>query len=161
MRRPRMRRFRRKFAFANNARSARDLSAGVNTQPALAAENRVAEPMVHRWHKLGDGGFVTAGQVARAIRIVRQQPLDTWYSRTLSGWGGDGYDILRQFRTYCTNEINRRGGVFIRELTDARLHAKMRRHIRCECVWCGAPAAFAPERNRRFCSPECRCSYFM
>lgn len=117
--------------------------------------------MVYRWHKLGDhGGFVTAGQVARAIRIVRQQPLDTWYPRTLSGWGGGGYDILRQFRTYCTNEITRRGRLIIRELTEARLHAKMRRHLRCECAWCGAPADFAPERNRRFCSPECRRSYF-
>ncbi len=120
-----------------------------------------AEPSVYRWHKLGDyGGFATAGQVGRAIRIVRQQPLSTWYPRTLSGWGGDGHDILRQFHTYCVNEINRRGGVVVRELGEARLHAKMRRHIRCECAWCGAPAPFAPERNRRFCSPECRRSYF-
>lgn len=154
-----MRRFPPKFAFGNNARTTRKLSARVNTSPAPAVQSRAAEPMVHRWHKLGDGGFVTAGQVARAIRIVRQQPLDTWYPRTLSGWGGDGHDILRQFRSYCTNETNRRGGIAIRELTEARLHTKMRRHIRSECAWCGAPATFAPERNRRFCSQECRRSY--
>lgn len=156
-----MRRFREKFAFADNVRPARRLSARVTTSPAIAAHNRAAEPMVYRWHKLGDhGGFVTAGQVARAIHIVRQQPLDTWYPRTLSGWGGDGHDILRQFRSYCANEINRRGGIAIRELSEARLHAQMRRHLRCECAWCGAPASFAPGRNRRFCSPECRRSYF-
>jgi hypothetical protein len=120
-----------------------------------------AWPRIHRWHKLGDnGGIVSAGQVARAIRLVQRQPLSTWYGRTFTGWGGDGHDVLRQFGRYVTEEINRRGGLAIRELSHARLLAKMRRHICCTCAWCGAAAEFAEERNRRFCSQECRGSYF-
>ena len=120
-----------------------------------------ALPMIHRWHKLGDhGGVVSAGTVARVIREVRLYPPETWYRKTLSGWGGDGRDMLRQFHSYCTHEINRRGGVVVRELTEARLIAKMKKHLRCECVWCGDAADFHPERNRRFCSADCRRSYF-
>lgn len=147
-----MRRFPPKFAFARRPLAHLLLSADMPS-PAL--------PMIHRWHKLGDhGGVVSAGTVARVIREVRQHPLDTWYRKTLTGWGGDGHDMLRQFHTYCTHEINRRGGVVVRELTEARLIAKMKKHLRCECVWCGDAADFHPERNRRFCSADCRQSYF-
>jgi len=128
--------------------------------PALQAPRDC--PRVHKWHKRGNGGFATAGEVARAIRVVRSQPLDVYYQRTLCGdWpGGTGREILFQFSRYCTDEINRRGGLSVVELSEARLIAKMRAHIKCECAWCGQPAPFHRERNRRFCGDDCRASYF-
>lgn len=121
--------------------------------------------MIHAFQRLGSGRVVTAGQIVKALRIVRSQPLNTHYRETLtSAWdGGNGHDVLRAFSAYCQNEINRRGGLVVRRDTPATFDRNQRRLCArarpSKCKWCGQSVGQYVSSGRAFCDASCAMSY--
>jgi hypothetical protein len=116
-------------------------------------------------HRLASGRIITAGQLVRALRIVRSQPLSTYYRETLTSafGGGSGHDVLRAFSGYCQNEINRRGGIVPREPTPASFDRQQRRLCArarpSECKWCGQSVGRYIPSGRAFCGASCAMAY--
>lgn len=134
-------------------------------QPAALPDPTL--PRVHAFHRLANGRYVSAGALARAVRIARSQPLEKWYPVTLcSQFGGTGREFLQDFSRYCEHEINRRGGRVIPD-TDtparqARQFARLCARARpSSCKWCGQTlAAYVPQEWQRFCpESDCRRAY--
>lgn len=125
----------------------------------------MSNPRIYRFHRLGDRRIVPIGAIVRALRIVKAQPLDTYYPQTLAGWGGTGREVLAQFSRYCTDEINRRGERVIPNMDtparQARQFARLCARARpSECRWCGQTLArYVPQEWQRFCDPSCARSY--
>lgn len=116
------------------------------------------------FHHLASGRIISAGQVVRAVRIVRSQPLDTYYRETFTSeyGGGTGREVLRAFSDYCQNEINRRGSLLIRNPRPAtfdRIQRMLCKRARpSECKWCGQSLGrYVP--SDPFCDASCARSY--
>lgn len=70
-------------------------------------------------------------------------------------------ELVQVWRRALQNRINDRGGFCVRGLSDHRLHRLRADHgIRHECKWCGADVGYQRHEYQRFCSDDCRCSYF-
>jgi hypothetical protein len=122
-------------------------------------------PNILPFHRLASGRVISAGQVVKVLRVVRSQPLSTHYRETFtSAWdGGNGYDVLRAFSGYCQNEINRRGGLVVKQDTPAtfdRTQRKLCERARpSECKWCGRSVGEYVPSGRAFCDASCVMSY--
>lgn len=118
---------------------------------------------LHTHYRLGSGRVITTKQMVRAIRIVRSQPLGTYYKETFTGFHGTGRDVLRAFSDYCEAEINRRGGRVISQDTPATFDRNQRRLCArarpSDCKWCGTSVGRYVPDGRAFCDASCYMSY--
>lgn len=120
-------------------------------------------PRLHRFHKRADDGRIfPVAQVLRIVRAAQAKPSSYFEQSLRRSWGGaTGYDILREFRTYITDEINRRGELVIREPNEKRIQRRLdreRARLGCECNWCGSHMPWKP-KHARFCDASCYRSY--
>lgn len=122
-------------------------------------------PNILPFHRLASGRVISAGQVVKALRIVHAQPLGTYYRETFTSafGGGSGREVLRAFSDYCQNEINRRGGLVVKQDTPAtfdRTQRKLCARARpSECKWCGQSVGRYIPNGQAFCDTSCVMSY--
>ncbi len=123
-------------------------------------------PNILPFHRLASGRVISAGQVVKALRLVRSQPLGTHYRETFTGapgMGGNGHDVLRAFSAYTQNEINRRGGLVVKQDTPAtfdRTQRKLCSRARpSECKWCGSSVGQYVPNGEAFCDASCVMAY--
>lgn len=68
--------------------------------------------------------------------------------------------ILAEIRAGIHDRINTRGGLVVREASPARIQRRRAERVRVGCKWCGQVLdQYAPDHSR-FCSPDCRHSYY-
>ncbi len=122
-------------------------------------------PNVLPFHRLASGRVISAGQVVKALCVVRSAPLSTHYRETFTSSfdGGNGYEVLRAFSGYCQNEINRRGGLVVKQDTPhtfARNHRRLCSRARpSECKWCGSNVGQYVPNGEAFCDASCVMAY--
>lgn len=69
-------------------------------------------------------------------------------------------ELVLAWRKALQNRINVRGGMMIRDLSDDRLHRKRAIHLRYACKFCGIDVGYRRWEYQRFCSAQCRHSYY-
>lgn len=121
---------------------------------------------IHTHHRLASGRIIAAGAMVRAVRLARANP-DAHYRETFCSpypVGGTGRDVLREFSNYCQAEINRRGGLVVRQDTPASFGRRQRklcqRARNSECKWCGSDVGRYVPDGRAFCDASCFQSYY-
>jgi hypothetical protein len=116
------------------------------------------ETIVQRVVILGNGKQIPLGRYVAGIRDAIRHP-DRTYRHGLCGWAPvTGREVCWEFRRGVHDRINRH--VAIR--TDTRAAQRFLKHLRRHgrgCAWCGT--RFVPQTvNDRWCTPECRQSYY-
>lgn len=129
--------------------------------PIASCVKRI-EPFLRYHKRIEDGRMFPVAQVLKIVRAAKAN-LSAHFDQTFrSSWhGGTGRTILLQFRDYVRDEINRRGGLVIREPNEKRIQRRLdleRTRLGCECNWCGCHMAWKP-KHARFCEASCYRSY--
>jgi hypothetical protein len=121
---------------------------------------------IQPFHRLASGRVISAAQVVQVLRKVRSLPLSTHYRETFTGapgQGGNGHDVLRAFSGYCQSEINRRGGLVVKQDTPATFDRNQRRLCArarpSECKWCGQSVGRYIPSGQAFCDASCVMAY--
>lgn len=114
---------------------------------------------LHSFHKRSDDGrMFPVAQVLRIVRAAQENPSLEFGQSLRRSWGGaTGHDITREFTDYVRNEVNRRGGLVIREANQQRVQRRLdreRTRLGCECRWCGTHIEWKPLHSR-FCDVSC------
>lgn len=136
----------------------------MNTDTLIASPVKQTTPMLHHFHKrLDDGRVFPIAQVLRIVRAAKENPSMEFGQSLRRSWGGGtGRDILREFSGYVQDEVNRRGGIMLREPNEKRIQRRLdleRARLGCECRWCGSHMAWKPQ-HARFCELSCYRSYY-
>ncbi len=98
---------------------------------------------------------LSAGQYAQMILRVKAAAPGTQFKESLCGWWpATREEILKQFYQMVTDKINEAAPP--RGLTANRLSCKMRAKLKSKCRWCGMSLGRYEDRERRFCSADCR-----
>ena len=107
-----------------------------------------------------NGLSLTLGEYVGIVNRVKAAPPGTMFKESFgSWWSTSREDILREFGRMVTDKINEH--LTLRELSDARLLAKLRRHVKSDCRWCGESLGRYEPKEMRFCCADCRrCFYW-
>lgn len=121
-------------------------------------QSRVAQNAARRFVVLPNDRAVSLSAYCSAWRRVRL--LDP--SAAVSGWSywdTTAGEVLREMQDGLTERINVRGNLSPRELSDRRLELIKAKHLKSKCRWCGKEIPYSGTQ-RRFCSDDCRQSFF-
>ena len=116
------------------------------------------ETTMQRVVTLGNGKQIPLGRYVAGIHDAIRHP-DRTYRHGLCGWAPvTGREVRWEFRRGVHDRINRHLAI----RTDTRAALRFLKHLRCHgrgCAWCGT--RFVPQTvNDRWCTPECRQSYY-
>jgi len=117
-------------------------------------------PNLLPFHKrMSDGAFFPIRQVIKIVRAAYANP-SAWFGQSLSShWHGDAKDVIHDWQKYCQNEINRRGGLLLREANPERVEKTKRARAICHCRWCGSKLDTYKLHHDRFCDSGCKKSF--
>lgn len=105
-----------------------------------------------------NGKRVTLGQYCRAWKAIKTLAPDA----EVMGWSAFNLraDVIRyQIWKGVEDRINRRGGITLREASDARILRHLRARVRPSCRWCGSQLDRYEPKHSRFCDASCRRSH--
>lgn len=68
-------------------------------------------------------------------------------------------DVLAAIRRGLQDRINTRGGLVIREASEARIRRQLEKRVRPSCRWCGTQLDRYEPKHFQFCDAECRRSH--
>lgn len=101
------------------------------------------------------GQYVAGWRGVKAIAAVDPRT-------SIHGWDWhpvDAADVLREIRRGVDDRVNRRGGLAVREMNEARVARRLRVRVTVACRNCGGAMPYAPH-GVRFCRAACRRDFY-